>query len=147
MHVQHLRRGVRYCATEDAKAGSSLLVPRVLKLKKGREFDLIFRTGIRINGELVRLLYLKDEDSPDAIKFGCAVGKRQGKAHVRVRGRRILREAFRHLADKLTPGISLVLGLKTQGLSAKTQDIQHDLECLFRRRRLLDQQTCFPVSQ
>ena len=122
-------------------------MPRVLKLKKGREFDLIFRTGIRINGELVRLLYLEDKSDTGTVKFGCAVGKRQGKAHVRVRGRRILREAFRHLADKLTPGISLVLGLKNQGLSAKTQDIQRDLESLLRRRRLLKEQTCFPASQ
>ena len=110
-------------------------MPRVLKLRKGWEFDLIFRTGIRANGELVRLLYVMDDS--DSIKFGLAVGKKQGKAHVRVRGRRILREAFRHLSENLAPGISLVLGLKAQGLGAKTQDITRDLEGLFRRKKLL----------
>ena len=108
-----------------------------MKLRKGWEFDVIFRTGIRVNGELVRLLYLRDEHSTDTVKFGCAVGKRQGKAHVRVRGRRILREAFRHLSDRLSPGISLVLGLKAQGLGAKSQDVQQDLERLVRRKKLL----------
>ena len=112
-------------------------MPKVLKLRKGWEFDLIFRTGIRANGELVRLLYLQDDKNSDTIKFGVAVGKKLGKAHIRVRGRRILREAFRHLSDRLTPGLSLVLGLKPQGIEAKTQDIQSDLERIFRRRKLL----------
>ena len=108
-----------------------------MKLRKGWEFDVIFRSGIRVNGELVRLLYLRDEHSTDTVKFGCAVGKRQGKAHVRNRGKRILREAFRSLAGKIIPGVQIVLGLKDKGLTAKTQDIAHELEKLFRRRKLL----------
>ena len=99
---------------------------KVSKLRKGWEFDLLFRTGIRAN----------DDKDADTIKFGLAVGKRLGKAHIRVRGRRILREAFRHLSDRLTPGLSIVLGLKPQGIDAKTQDIMSDLERLFRRRKL-----------
>lgn len=124
-------------------------MPKLLTLKKGREFDSVFRTGIRINGELVRLLYLRDNSSPDThtdsetdtVKFGCAVGKRQGKAHVRVRGRRILREALRHIAHNLTPGLTLVLTLTTSGLGAKSQDIQHELERLLKRRKLLASQS------
>ena len=111
-------------------------MPKVLKLRKGWEYDLIFRTGNRINGELVRLLYLRGNDEGE-IKFGCAVGKKLGKAHVRNRGRRILREAFRQLADRIAPGISIVLTLKASGLEAKTPDITNELERLFRRRKLL----------
>ena len=110
-------------------------MPNFSGLRKGWEFDKIFRTGIRANGELVRLLYLRDDDG--TIKFGCTVGKRQGKAHVRNRGKRILREAFRSLAGKIIPGVQIVLGLKDKGLTAKTQDIAHELEKLFRRRKLL----------
>ena len=119
-------------------------MPNILKLRKGWEFDVIFRTGIRTNGELVRLLYLRDDNDPD-IKFGCAVGKRLGKAHVRNRGRRILREAFRQLykSANIIPGLKIVLTLNAKGLEAKTQDILRELEILFRRKKLL----CFPVSQ
>ena len=120
---------------------------KVSKLRKGWEFDLLFRTGIRANGELVRLLYLRDDKDAGTLKIGLAVGKRLGKAHIRVRGRRILREAFRHLSDRLTPGLSIVLGLKPQGITAKTQDIMSDLERLFRRRKLFTKQSCFPDSQ
>lgn len=105
---------------------------------------MIFRTGIRINGELVRLLYLQDKTS--AIKIGYAVGKKLGKAHVRTRGRRIMREAFRQLAAKenITSGLQVVISLNTKGLNAKTQDILRELENLFRRKKLL---TCYPESQ
>ena len=114
----------------------------VEKLKKGWEFDLIFRTGIRINGELVRLLYLKD-DGLSEIKFGCAVGKKLGKAHVRNRGKRILRAAFAEFSRKMLPGLRIVLTLREKGIKAKTQDIAAELERLFKRKKLL----CFPDSQ
>ena len=114
----------------------------VIKLRKGWEFDLIFRTGIRINGELVRLLYLKKDDSTE-IKFGCAVGKKLGKAHVRNRGKRILRAAFAAFSKKLIPGLNIVLLLREKGIKAKTQEISKELEKLFRRKNLL----CSPDSQ
>ena len=112
------------------------------KLKKSWEFDLIFRTGIRINGDLVRLLYLK-KDGVSEIKFGCAVGKKLGKAHIRNRGKRILRAAFAEFSKKLIPGLTIILTLKEKGIDAKTQDIVEELEKLFRRKKLL----CFPDSQ
>lgn len=106
----------------------------IVRLKKGWEFDKIFRTGIRVNGELVRLLFLKDDD---AIKFGCAVGKRQGKAHVRNRGKRILREAFRSLSGEIIPGVQIILCLTNKGLTCKTPEIVSELEKIFRRKKLL----------
>ena len=81
------------CATEGEKDESTSLVLKVAKLRKGWEFDEIFRTGERANGELVRILYLRGRE-PD-VKFGCVVGKRQGKAHVRSRGKRILSLSFK----------------------------------------------------
>ena len=89
----------------------------------------------------MRLLYLKteSESDPDSnlIKAGFVVGKRLGKAHVRNRGRRILREAFRQVRDRITPGIKIILALKEGGLNAKTQDIHRELIYLLKRRKLL----------
>ena len=45
---------------------------------KGSEFDLIFRTGLRVQEDLVRLLFLKE--TGHGLRVGYAVGKRQGKA-------------------------------------------------------------------
>ena len=121
--------------TEGAKAANSSHVPRISKLRKGWEFDQIFRTGTRLNGELVRILYLRDNS--DDVKFGCAVGKRQGKAHVRTRGRRILREAFRGVSDRISDGMKIVLMLQDKGLRLKSTEIQSELERLLTRRKLI----------
>ena len=110
-------------------------MPDLSRIKKGWEFDLLFRTGIRTQGQLVRLLYLKTES--DSISAGFVVGKRLGKAHVRSRGKRILREAFRQVRDQITPGIKIILALKEDGLNAKTQDIHRELIYLLKRRKLL----------
>lgn len=87
----------------------------------------------------MRLLYLKTESESESnlIKAGFVVGKRLGKAHVRSRGRRILREAFRQVRDRITPGLKIILALKEDGLNAKTQDIHRELVYLLKRRKLL----------
>ena len=105
-----------------------------LTLKKGWEFDLVFRTGLRVQGELVRLLFLRETGR--SLRVGYAVGKRQGKAHVRNRGRRVLREAFRRLAPWVAPDVTLVLSLKDRGLDAKATEVLQDMAGLFRRQGL-----------
>ena len=111
-------------------------MPKCEVIRKGIEFDVIFRTGSRINGELVRILYLRDR-ACEGIRFGFAVGKRQGKAHVRNRGRRILREAFRTLSGRIRPGISIILMLNDKGLASKTPEITYELERLLSRKKLI----------
>lgn len=83
----------------------------------------------------MRLLFLKKQNA--GIKLGCAVGKRQGKAHVRVRGRRVLREAFRHVAPWIVPDIFFVLSLKDKALGAKSTEICDDLVRVLKRKKLL----------
>ena len=129
------RQAAKSSVTEDVKGANSSRVLKVSRLRKGREFDEIFRTGARINGELVRILYLRDNDG--GITFGCAVGKRQGKAHIRTRGRRILRAAFRGVSGRIVSGIKIVLTLQEKGLSSKSTEIQRELEALMTRRKLI----------
>lgn len=111
-----------------------------LTIKKGWEFDLIFRTGLRVQGELVRLLFLRDAKKTLCPRVGYAVGKRQGKAHVRNRGKRVLREAFRRLRPWIEPGLSIVFSLKDKGLSSKAQDIYKDMARVFSKNGFLDKE-------
>ena len=51
---------------------------RDLRLKRGWEFDLVFRTGRRAHGELVRLFFVERPDEPTRV--GVTVGRKVGKA-------------------------------------------------------------------
>ena len=111
-----------------------------LTIKKGWEFDLIFRTGLRSQGELVRLLFLKETGTqlpPRDVRVGYAVGKRQGKANVRNRGKRVLREAFRRLSPWVFGNVTMVASLKDKALSSKSTEVYYDMARVLRKNGLL----------
>lgn len=109
--------------------------PANLRLKKGWEFDLVFRTGRRVKGELVRLLFLDTGEGPP--RLGAAVGKRQGNSVVRSRGRRILREAFRVARPWMKDGIWVVAMLRTAGLQAGSGEVYADMVALLSKEGLI----------
>ena len=109
-----------------------------LTLKEGWEFDLIFRTGLRVQGELVRLLFLRQTPPPEnGPRAGYVVGKRQGKAHVRNRGKRVLREAFRRLRSWVPSDLSIVVSLKDKALHTKANEVYYDMARVLRKNGLL----------
>ncbi|WP_024822488.1 ribonuclease P protein component [Aminobacterium mobile] len=107
-----------------------------MRLKKGWEYDHVFRTGSRSKGELVRLLFVQAPDS--CTRVGFAVGKRQGKAYVRNRGRRILREGVRRLLPWMKGPYWYVFSLRTAGLSAGSREVYYDMAKLLKGLGLLN---------
>ena len=103
--------------------------PGCVRLKKGWEYDVIFRTGSRIKGKLVRLLFLQVPSSET--KFGLAIGKKIGGAVVRNRGRRKLKEAIRHLRPFVKEGYWFVFSLSNSGLNASPEEIYREIFSMF----------------
>ncbi|AER66445.1 ribonuclease P protein component [Thermovirga lienii DSM 17291] len=109
--------------------------PADIRLKKAWQYDLVFRTGRRRNGALVRLLFIETHE--DKTLIGLAVGKRQGGAVTRNRGKRILKEAARRLYPMIKDGYWIVLSLQKRGLSAKSHEVYEDLKRLLSKEGLL----------
>lgn len=105
------------------------------RLKRGWQFDLVFRTGRRETGELVRLFFVRQPDA--ATQVGVTVGRKIAKAVKRTRGRRILRESFRRLLPWMKEGIWIVASLRESGLDASGQEIYRDMARAMQRRGLM----------
>lgn len=107
----------------------------VLRLKDGWQFDLVFRTGRRETGELVRLFFL--EQPLESKMIGVAVGKKMANAPQRSRGRRILRESFRRLLPWIKDGVWIVGSLREKALDASAKDIYIDISTVLKKRNLM----------
>jgi ribonuclease P protein component len=62
-----------------------------VRLKKEKDFNLVFKKGKRVFSSKLTLVYLPSEE----LKVGFAVGKKHGKSVIRNRIKRLLRESFR----------------------------------------------------
>lgn len=106
-----------------------------VRLKRGWQFDLVFRTGRRETGDLVRLFFVDAPDSPALI--GVTVGRKIAKATRRVRGRRMLRESFRRLLPWIKDGVWIVGSLRESALDLSAPDVYLDIVHSMKRRGLL----------
>lgn len=75
------------------------------RLKKQKDFDLVFNKGARLYGKSLSILYLKSK----SLKFGISLSKKHGKAVLRNRIKRLLRAAFNNFYDKINDSYYIVI--------------------------------------
>lgn len=75
------------------------------RLKKQKDFELVFKKGKRVYGKTLTLLYLPS----DELKVGYAVSKKHGGSVVRNRIKRLLRESFRSFAGNISKNFFFVI--------------------------------------
>ena len=74
------------------------------RLKKEKDFKLVFNKGKRLFGSKLSMVYLP----ADTIKVGFAVGKKHGGSVKRNRIKRLLRESFRSFMPYLSKNFFFV---------------------------------------
>jgi len=73
------------------------------------------------------------ETEPDGPHIGFTTPRALGKAVVRNRIKRRVREAVRLYLDRLNPQWSIVINPRCKALNASTQELQREVERLFLR--------------
>ena len=75
------------------------------RLKKQKDFDLVFRKGKRIHAKSLTLLCLES----DCLKFGISLSKKHGKAVVRNRIKRLIRAAFKSYIKNISKSFYIII--------------------------------------
>lgn len=89
-------------------SGPDRTFPPTLRLHHKREYERVMKEGVLVSDRRLRLRALdRGGDSPS--RLGIAVGRKSGKAAVRNRVKRRIREAFRDSRADLPCGMDLVV--------------------------------------
>ena len=89
-------------------------------LKLNHIFRRLYHTGGFANGMMV--LYAR-RNRTDANRVGITVSKKLGKAHIRNRVRRRLREVYRLNEDKFQPGWDIVVVARSRAIGCDFQEL------------------------
>jgi ribonuclease P protein component len=84
----------------------------------------VLGSGRRFSGGLV-IAYVQVTGRPTRVGFVC--GRRVGRAVVRNRGRRLLKEAWRSLSPEVREGFDLVVVARPEIRGAELGDVRGDL--------------------
>ncbi|MBA7559576.1 Ribonuclease P protein component [subsurface metagenome] len=104
------------------------------KLSKTSEFKKVFSEGRRTEDKNLIIFILKNDY--DFNRLGIVVKKETGKAVVRNKIKRRLKEASRLLNKKLLPGYDIIVQTKNNIRESNYFETYHDLESLFDKGRL-----------
>jgi ribonuclease P protein component len=110
-------------------------VRREHRLRAAADFARVRQHAQRGWPHPLLVLYVAPNDL-DRTRVGITVSRRVGKATVRNRVRRRLREALRLRLDRLQPGHDLVLSARPPSAQANWSDLCHVLDSLLSRARL-----------
>lgn len=111
-------------------------LPSRLHLKESRDFARIKEKGRSQAGRFFVLALLRDDSVAD-FQFGLVTSKRLGKAVVRNRVRRQLREIIRAHRAEIAPGWQLVTIARWRAADAPFAELEQDWVRLAKRQGLM----------
>jgi ribonuclease P protein component len=108
-----------------------------IALKKNRDFQMVYKKGKSMAGRHMVLFVLKNNKPQNCL--GISASKKVGKAVVRNRCRRQLKEAYRLLEAGVHVGYDLVILPRAPITEADFAQIKSELRYLLRKQGILKQ--------
>ena len=93
----------------------------MITLKENRDFRRIYNRGRSFASPLLVSYVMKNRVG--SVRVGITTGKKVGKAVLRSRARRVIREAYRALAEEISPGFDLVFVARSKTPFVKSYDV------------------------
>jgi ribonuclease P protein component len=104
------------------------------RLRKRREFEECYASGVRVSGRHIQVFLLAADGPAGRLRLGISVPRRVGRAVSRNRVRRRLREIFRRHRDLFGGAtVSVVVNARPSASSATFQDLLADYAAAVRR--------------
>ena len=109
---------------------------QTVMLKKNYEFKIVLTKGRFYIGKQLKIVILKNGKN---FKTGIAVSTKNGKAFQRNKAKRLIREAYKNLEEKIINGYSIVVLLKKDIdiNDMKYIDIINEMENTFKKANII----------
>ena len=104
-----------------------------VRIKKEKDFTLLFNKGKRFYSESLTLIYYPAKD----LRVGFVVSKKHGTSVKRNRIKRLLRDSFRSFVPKLSKNFFFVL-LPKVNIEHSLQKFNQDLEYMLKKGKFFD---------
>ena len=112
--------------------------PRSLRLKKRREFEIVYRNGKKYWNKIFVVNILPNK--VNITRLGLTVSKKVGKSVKRSRVKRLIRESFRLSQEQILPGYDIVVVAQSRAYGLKCQQARLELLSLLRRAGILEKE-------
>ncbi|WP_027339683.1 ribonuclease P protein component [Halonatronum saccharophilum] len=106
------------------------------RLKKTYEFKRVYKYGNSTADRLI-VLYVLKKKNDNMRRVGYSVSKKIGKAVVRNKVKRLLREVYRNNKDKIESGLDLVIIARKPIVGASYKQIDKSFNRLLKRSKIL----------
>lgn len=111
-----------------------MVFKNAIMLKKDREFRVVYKRGKSIANRYLVLYIIRNNSKENRIGF--SVSKKVGKAIVRNRVKRLLRENFRNLNADLKKGYDMIFISRVVAKDATYEQIRKSMEKLIEKSGL-----------
>lgn len=106
------------------------------RIRKGYEFKKIFEKGKAYPHQLATVYFL--ENTKSRPRVGVLTSKRLGKAVFRNRIRRLFKEGFRQIKDKIKDSVDVVIIPRARSKELSLKQISQGLEEVFKKAGVLN---------